>query len=334
MSQALAAHFAHDALLPRAPGGMGVGALLALAAHGALLLALTSTVQWRTSPPEVFSAELWSAVPQAAAPLPAATPAPVPAPRPPLPPAPKVEAAPKPMPAPPAPPPAPLQRDADIATEQARRLEAQRKAQEENSAKEAKTKAALEKSKAEVEKAKVKAKADDDKLKAEQQKIDKQKAETKLKRDEAERKAAADAKTQAQAQVDAKVEDDRLARQREENLRRMIGQAGTAEPANPGTGGTGAAAQNSAPSASYVGRLIGLIKPNIVFTGQVDGNPSAEVEVRAAAGGSIISKRLVKSSGNKDWDEAVLRAIDRTATLPSDNGRVPPVLILVFRPKD
>ena len=71
-----------------------------------------------------------------------------------------------------------------------------------------------------------------------------------------------------------------------------------------------------------------------MFTGQVDGNPSAEVEVRAAAGGSIISKRLVKSSGNKDWDEAVLRAIDRTNTLPSDNGRVPPALILVFRPKD
>ena len=332
MSQALASHFAHDALLPRAPGGMGLGALLALLAHGALVLALTGTVQWRTSPPEVFSAELWSAVPQAAAPLPAATPAPPP---PPLPaPAPKVEPVPKPTPAPPPPPPpAPLQRDADIATEQARRLEAQRKAQEAKSAQDAKVKAELEKSKAEAEKAKAKAKTEDDKLKAEQQKIDKQKAD-KLKRDEAERKAAADAKAQAQAQADGKVEDDRLAKQREENLRRMIGQAGTAEPANPGTGGTGGAAQSSAPSASYVGRLIGLIKPNIVFTGQVEGNPSAEVEVRAAAGGSIISKRLVKSSGNKDWDEAVLRAIDRTATLPSDSGRVPPALILVFRPKD
>ena len=48
----------------------------------------------------------------------------------------------------------------------------------------------------------------------------------------------------------------------------------------------------------------------------------------------VSPKRLVKSSGNKEWDEAVLRAVDRTASLPGDNGLVPPALILVFRPKD
>jgi len=41
------------------------------------------------------------------------------------------------------------------------------------------------------------------------------------------------------------------------------------------------------------------------------------------------------SSGNKAWDEAVLKAIDKTATLPRDeDGRVPSVLEISFRPKD
>ncbi len=309
---------------------MGVGAVLALLAHGALVVALTSTVQWRTSPPEVFSAELWAAVPQAAAPLPAPPPPPVaaaPVAPPPL--AAKPETAAKPTP-----PPPPVVREADIATEQARQLETQRKAQQavaEAEKAKAKAKADAESKALEAERAKAEAtrKREAETKKAEEAKLkDDKLKEEKTKRDEAERKAAAEAKAEARA------EDERLVKQREENLRRIMGQAGTANPATTGTGGAGSAAQSAAPSASYVGRLIGMIKPNIVFTGQVEGNPSAEVEVRAAAGGSIISKRLVKSSGNKDWDEAVLRAMDRTATLPSDNGRVPPTLILVFRPKD
>ena len=51
--------------------------------------------------------------------------------------------------------------------------------------------------------------------------------------------------------------------------------------------------------------------------------------------GTIISRKLVKSSGVASWDEAVLRAIDKTETLPKDtNGLVPTPLRLVFRPKD
>ena len=96
----------------------------------------------------------------------------------------------------------------------------------------------------------------------------------------------------------------------------------------PGGGGGG-------PSASYAGRLIQAIKPNIVFGETLTGNPAAEVEVRAGPTGSIIGRTLVKSSGHPEWDEAVLRAIDRTATLPKDtDGRVPPRLTITFRPRD
>lgn len=119
-------------------------------------------------------------------------------------------------------------------------------------------------------------------------------------------------------------------RAREEQLRRITQAAGTA-----GASPTGAAARDAAPSANYLGRLASLIRSNSVFTGEVSGNPAAEVEVRTAAGGAILSRRLVKSSGNPAWDDAVLRAIDKTGNLPPDtNGRVPPVLIIAFRPKE
>jgi colicin import membrane protein len=141
-------------------------------------------------------------------------------------------------------------------------------------------------------------------------------AREKAERDKAERqKEAADAA--------------RLAQQREDNLKRMLGQIASSP------GGTGTAAVDAGPSASYAGRLVRAIKPNIVLTDTLTGNPAAEVEVRAAPNGSIIGRRLLKSSGSKEWDEAVLRAIDRTDTLPRDtDGRVPPTLVISFRPRD
>ncbi|OZA93621.1 MAG: protein TolA, partial [Polaromonas sp. 39-63-203] len=77
------------------------------------------------------------------------------------------------------------------------------------------------------------------------------------------------------------------------------------------------------------------VKPNIVFTDDIAGNPSAEVEVRTTPDGTIISQRLVKSSGNKAWDDAVIKAIIRTETMPRDvDGKVPTPMILEFKPKE
>ncbi|CDN87779.1 TolA protein precursor [Hydrogenophaga intermedia] len=111
----------------------------------------------------------------------------------------------------------------------------------------------------------------------------------------------------------------------------MMGQAG----ASGSPQSTGAAQQSSGPSASYAGKVAARIKPNVVFTESAPGNPRAEVEVRVAPDGTITGHKLVKSSGNAAWDEAVLRAIDRTATLPRDvDGRVPPSLVIGLRPLD
>ena len=77
------------------------------------------------------------------------------------------------------------------------------------------------------------------------------------------------------------------------------------------------------------------MRPNIVFTDAYTGNPAADVEVRAAPDGTILGTRLVKPSGNAEWDQAVLRALDKTQTLPrDDNGRIPTSFVITFRPRD
>lgn len=143
-------------------------------------------------------------------------------------------------------------------------------------------------------------------------------------REKAEREKLERVKRQRDA-----AEETRIAQQREENLRRMLGQIASSP------GGRGNAAANAAPSATYAGRLVRAIKPNIVLTEDVAGNPLAEVEVRAAANGAILGSTLVKSSGSKAWDDAVMRAILKTETLPRDtDGHVPPTLTIGFRPRD
>ena len=97
----------------------------------------------------------------------------------------------------------------------------------------------------------------------------------------------------------------------------------------------GSALKSTGPSASYGGKVKAKVRPNIVFTEDIQGNPSAEVEVRTGLDGTIMSQRLVKPSGNKAWDDAVIKAIIRTETMPRDvDGRVPTPMIIEFRPKD
>ena len=276
---------------------------LALVAHGLLVIALTLGVQWdNDGEPVTVEAELWSRTPQQAAPRAVEPPPPPPQPTPAPTPAPAPKPAPAPTPAPP--PPGPSQ--AEIATAQAKKkAEAEKKEREEEAKKLAAAKAA--------EKAVAEKKAAAEKAAAEKERQQKLAAEKR----EQERKEAAEQK--------------RLAQIREDQIKRMMGQAG----ASGGPQSTGTAQQSSGPTPGYAGRVAARIKPNVVFTDVAPGNPRAEVEVRTSPDGSITSRRLVKSSGNPDWDEAVLRAIDRTATLPKDtNGTVPSPLVIGLRPLD
>ena len=269
---------------------------LAIIAHSLLLAALTLGVRWKRDAPLVTAqAELWSAVPQAAAPKPVEAPPVPPAPveRPPTPVAAKVP-------------------DADIALERDKlRLKKEQQLAAEKLEKADKARS-LEKEKRERQKQALARQREQE----EQLALDKKKSELDAKRKEA-----------LKAQQDAQ----KLDAQRQANLQRIAGLAGSA--GAPTASGT--ALQTSGPSASYGGRVAAKVKPNIVFTDEPIGNPTAVVEVRAASDGAIQSRKLLKASGNKSWDEAVLKAIDKTETMPRDtDGRVPPVLEISFRPRD
>lgn len=292
-----------DLLKPPTPDGMRRGLALAIIAHVLLIAALAFNMRWRATPPPAAEAELWSSVPRAAAPKAAAPEPPTPAPQveqpPPPPPAPAPAPAPKPVPKP-EPAPTPPQPDPQIAIEKARKEEQKKKQAEQEQA------------------AKEQARRDEQKrLQAQREK------------DEAD-KAKAEKDKAAKAEQ-ARHDEARVAALREQNLRRMLGQAGaTGEPS-----ATGTALRSSGPSASYAGRIKARIKPNIVFNDVVDGNPAATVEVRLAPDGTVVGNRLVKSSGSKSWDDAVLRAIDKAGVMPRDiDGSVPPLLEIRFTPQD
>lgn len=290
--------FDRNSLAPPSADRWGPSMAKALVVHGALILALTWGVQWNKDVElATVEAELWSRVPQQAAPRAVEPPPPPPAPAP--------VAPPRPEPRPAPPPPGPT--EAEIATAKARekaeadKREAERKAAERR---EAERKLATEKAAAEK-----KAAAD----KERQQKL----AEDR-KRAEAEKREA-----QREAQLKEQL--------RQDQLRRMMGQAG----ATGGPQSTGTAQQSSGPTPGYGAKVAARIKPNVVFTDVAPGNPRAEVEVRTLPDGTITGRKITKSSGNAAWDEAVLRAIDRTGSLPRDtDGRVPPALVIGLRPLD
>ena len=305
----------HLEFAPPPPPGTGRSLGASLFVHFLLMVALTAGIQWKQDNALSVEAELWSAVPQAAAPKPVEVEPPAPPPSPP--PAPKQAVKP--------PPPAP-DREAEIALAKRRKqLDEEKKLQEQ---KEADRRKKEELKKAEDKKAKLKAEEEKRKLDAKREE-----EERKLKeRHEKERKDKEAKKLQEQKDAKQAAEEaKKLEAIRKENMKRIAGLAGATGDENA----TGTAQRASGPSDSYGGRIRAKIKPNITFTEDVVGNSPAEVEVRCAPDGTIVGRKLVKSSGNAAWDNAVLKAIDKTEVLPRDtDGRVHSPLLISFRPKD
>ena len=311
------AHDDRDELAPPTPPARLRAIALAVLAHVLLIVALTWGVHWKTSTDQpAVQAELWAAVPQQAAPR--ADPPPEPTPPPP-----PVVAPPPPPPPPPVRQAEPDTREADLAIErEKKRLEKERKEREQLQERQRLEKERKEQERKAQELKDKEKQRDKEHLEKERQEKDKRLAEEKKQKEaEAKRKQEAIEKANAQA-AEAR---------RQENLRRMQGLAGATGAENA----TGTALRDSGPSGSYGGRVAAKVKPHIVYPDAVAGNPRAEVEVRAAPDGTITSTRLVQSSGNKAWDDAVLRALQKTETLPRDvDGRVPSALVIGFRPKD
>jgi colicin import membrane protein len=274
---------------PPQPGLLRAFALAVLA-HLLLLLALTYGFHWqREAQDAAVEAELWSAVPQQAAPKP------LPAPPPP-PPQPVVKPQPQPQPE------APAQRDADIALQKQKQKQEQQRQQE-------------------LERQRVQAEA--------QKKHDQEVA--RQKQEQAKQLAEAKRKAEEQKRKEQEVRDAKMREQlRQETLKRNLAMAGTGAPNS-----TGSAARSSGPSGSWAGKVQARVRPNIVFTDDVPGNPTAEVEVRLGPAGIILGVPVLKkSSGSKAWDDAVIRALEKTQSLPADtDGRYPSPVTITFRPK-
>lgn len=147
-----------------------------------------------------------------------------------------------------------------------------------------------------------------------------------------QQKAQDKARAEAQAKAEALAEEKQLEAQRQENLKRLLAQAG----GSGAPGSTGSASRDAAPTAAYSDLLRTHIRGKII--GEVDRLPASLatlVEIRSTSSGTVLSRRLIKGSGNAVWDAMVMRGVQATDTLPRDEtGRVPPVMEITFRPHE
>lgn len=264
-----------------------IGAILV---HIALVAVLIFSVRWKQVAPaaeEPMAVELVSTV----APPPVA-----PEPAPPLveppPPAPAAKPTPPPPPAmkTPAPPPAPS--PADIAREKAQ--------------KDVEKKAQIAKLAADDAKEKAKLKANDDAAKKEAaRKLDEARAkEVKQAQDKANKEQQAVKATAVTAAAAAEKQAKELAeRQAAERTAKAATDAA-------------AARARAKAEGDYAGKIRAKVRGNISGAVEVAGNPEAVFEVVQLPTGEVLTVTLKKSSGNRAYDEAVERAINKSSPLP------------------
>lgn len=305
--------------------------MLAVAVHAVLLGFLWFGISWQTSEPVAVQAEVWDMSVQTAA-----------APELPPPPAPEPEPQPEPEPAPPPPRvaepppverPAPAQPDIKLQREKELKELKERKERELAEKRERERKEELRKEEERKKELAEQKKRDDAERKekelaakkeAEKKEADKKEAEKK----KAE-KLAADKAAKEKAEKAAKADAAKMAKFREEELKRITGAMGS----------TGSAAKSTAPKADagYVAAITAAIKSNTAYGGSttMPGNPKAVFKVEQLPTGEIMSVRLVKSSGVPEFDRAVENGIKKASPLPKKkDGTVERTLDVNFSMKD
>lgn len=277
--------------------------ILAVVVHAALFAFLWFGIHWQSQEPVAVEAEVWSQNIKEAAPQ---APTPVPQPTPESKPQMIVQET------------APLKVEASPVPDQEIALEKEKKRKEQARKEQARQEELEKQQKLQKKQAQQEQK---DKLKAEtEQKVAKEKAAAQEKqKQEGLKKAEADA-------PDNKRHND--------ELKRMLGQATGSGAANS------TAAQSLGPRGdpSYGQKVGAKIKSNINFNvpDGLPGNPAVEFDAQLLPDGSVASLHLRKSSGVPGFDEAVKRAIEKSAPYPKDSklGVVPPSFIGIHKPKD
>jgi colicin import membrane protein len=312
---------------------------LAVGVHALLIAFLVIGVNWQNNTPVAVEAEIWDVTTQTAAPPPP-PPEPEPEPEPETPP-------PEPTPRAVPPPPPPVEQPAppkqpDIALEREKKRQEDLKRKEEarqERERELAEQKRIEQKREDDRKAKELAdKKERDEAKKARDLADKKereaaekKAQDLAKKEEADKKKKAE-KDKAEKLAKDKAENAKLAKLRDEEMKRLMAGAG-----NPGS--TGSAAQSTAPRTDkgYVAAITAKVKGNTSYPGSTDepGNPTASFRVQQLPTGEIVSVSKIKSSGVPAFDDAVEKGITKSSPLPKKkDGTVERSLVIDFHMKD
>ncbi|CAE6887167.1 hypothetical protein R75471_02152 [Paraburkholderia domus] len=329
-------------LQPPRERGTGRAFAFALVMHALLGFFLYHGIQWQNSTPAGAEAELWTEVPDTAIPR-----------QPPPPPVPVA-------PAPPLP-----DEQADIALQEKKRQqqeaarqaqlaeqlrqqklqaqqEAEAKRQQQLAADQAaqlaaqKAAAAKQKQVQQQQAANLKQQQLAEQQKQQQLKEQQQQEQQKQAEADAQKKADAQkaAKAKAQAQADAAAQAKKLDAERRARLAQMQGSAG-GEGSN-GNGlaksGTGSGSGGTATSPGYADKVRRVVRPNISWGGETEGLETV-ISVRCSPTGTLLDAQISRSSGNSAWDDAALRAVQRSNPMPQDiDGKTPTSFKITLRP--
>ena len=170
-----------------------------------------------------------------------------------------------------------------------------------------------------------------------------------LEKKKAEEKAKAEAAAREKQLAEQKrIEAQRRAQQRQQEeadiMRRMADEeAAEAATLTQQAEARAAASRRQAEAASAIAQYRDLIsakvRGNTRLPDNLAGNPEVRIRVRLLPTGEVQSVQLTRSSGNPAYDDAVLRAIEKSSPLPLPADRdaraaFVPELSFVHRPKD
>ncbi|WP_083654848.1 energy transducer TonB [Burkholderia sp. SRS-W-2-2016] len=91
-------------------------------------------------------------------------------------------------------------------------------------------------------------------------------------------------------------------------------------------------AASAPPVFDYAERVRQRVQPNIVWNGKTDRRETV-LEVRCTSTGNLESVKIVRSSGDRNWDKAAVEAVKRSDPMPRDeNGETPRMFTITLRP--
>lgn len=171
-------------------------------------------------------------------------------------------------------------------------------------------------------------------LKAEEKKKEERQKEE-AKRQEAQARQKAEAKKkEAEA-----AKEKQLKRADQKKADAILEQEARRLAARSGTGGSGTSAYSTGSvgaDGGYIRKVSAKIKSNTLFNVPpgLNGNPPVEYDVELLPDGSIKAMKKRRSSGVPGFDEAVRRAIEKSAPFPPNQaGKVPSRFEVSHKPK-